>query len=94
MFEESFESLSKYKAADWFYDDNIEYKTPAHIIEMLINVVSLGECLLLNILQLSNGTLDDEIYWRNIDKTILEVNVPENELKMFSYPYVLKVTIK
>jgi alpha-L-fucosidase len=44
----------------WFYDDRAEYKTPGHVIELLIDVVAKNGNLLLNIPQLPDGTIDEE----------------------------------
>ncbi len=44
----------------WFYDDRAEYKTPGHVIEMLIDIVAKNGNLLLNIPQLPDGTIDEE----------------------------------
>lgn len=45
---------------DWFYDVRAVYKTPAHIIETLVDIISKNGTLLLNIVQRPDGTLDDE----------------------------------
>jgi alpha-L-fucosidase len=45
---------------NWFYDAKQVYKKPGHIIEMLIDIVSKNGCMLLNILQRPDGSLDDE----------------------------------
>jgi len=44
----------------WFYDVRQVYKTPAHVIEMLVDIVSKNGNLLLNLPQRPDGTLDDE----------------------------------
>jgi alpha-L-fucosidase len=44
----------------WFYDDRAEYKTPGHVIELLIDIVAKNGNLLLNIPQLPDGTIDEE----------------------------------
>ncbi|GAB2886535.1 alpha-L-fucosidase [Streptomyces mayteni] len=44
----------------WFYDVRAVYKTPAHVIEMLVDIVAKNGNLLLNIPQLPDGTLDEE----------------------------------
>ncbi|GHU01610.1 alpha-L-fucosidase [Spirochaetia bacterium] len=44
----------------WFYNALKEYKKPNHVIEMFIDIVSKNGTLLLNILQLPDGTLDEE----------------------------------
>ena len=45
---------------DWFYDVGHAYKSPAHVIEMFVDIVSKNGCLLLNFSQKPDGTLDDE----------------------------------
>jgi alpha-L-fucosidase len=44
----------------WFYDDRAEYKTPGHVIELLIDIVAKNGNLLLNIPQLPDGSIDEE----------------------------------
>ncbi len=44
---------------DWFYKDNIEYKSPRLIIQMLADIVSKNGNLLLNFPLLPDGTLDE-----------------------------------
>ena len=44
----------------WFYDAKAAYKKPREIIDILIDVVSKNGCLLLNILQKPDGSIDDE----------------------------------
>jgi alpha-L-fucosidase len=45
---------------NWFYDVRQPFKQPAHVIEMLIDIVAKNGCMLLNILQRPDGTIDDE----------------------------------
>jgi alpha-L-fucosidase len=45
---------------NWFYDVRQVFKRPAHIIEMLIDIVSKNGAMLLNILQRPDGTIDEE----------------------------------
>lgn len=45
---------------NWFYDVHQPYKHPDQIIEMLIDIVSKNGCMLLNILQRPDGTIDEE----------------------------------
>ncbi len=45
---------------NWFYDVHQEYKSPKHIIEMLVDIISKNGTMLLNILQRPDGSLDDE----------------------------------
>jgi alpha-L-fucosidase len=44
----------------WFYDDNKQYKSPGHVIDMFVDIVSKNGTLLLNILQLPDGSIDEE----------------------------------
>ncbi len=44
----------------WFYHDRAVYKTPAHVIELLVDIVAKNGNLLLNVPQLPDGTLDAE----------------------------------
>jgi alpha-L-fucosidase len=44
----------------WFYDVRAVYKTPRHVAEILVDVVSKNGNLLLNIPQKPDGSLDDE----------------------------------
>lgn len=44
----------------WFYDAKAKYKTPREIIDMLVDIVSKNGCLLLNILQRPDGSIDEE----------------------------------
>jgi alpha-L-fucosidase len=44
----------------WFYDDRAEYKTPGHVIELLIDIVAKNGNLLLNVPQLPDGSIDEE----------------------------------
>ena len=43
----------------WFYDSREAYKTPEHVIEMFVDIVSKNGCLLLNFTQRPDGTLDE-----------------------------------
>ncbi|HJQ29037.1 MAG TPA: alpha-L-fucosidase [Rubrobacter sp.] len=45
---------------DWFYNVRDVYKTPRHVLEMLVDIVSKNGNLLLNVPQRPDGTLDDE----------------------------------
>jgi len=45
---------------NWFYDVRQDYKTPAHIIEMLVDIISKNGVMLLNILQRPDGSIDRE----------------------------------
>lgn len=45
---------------NWFYDVRQVYKTPAHVVEMLVDIVSKNGNMLLNVLQKPDGTIDDE----------------------------------
>lgn len=44
----------------WFYNVRTKYKTPAHVIEMFVDIISKNGNLLLNIIQRPDGALDDE----------------------------------
>jgi alpha-L-fucosidase len=48
---------------DWFYNVKDVYKTPAHVLQSLVDIVSKNGNLLLNIPQKPDGTLDDECTW-------------------------------
>ena len=45
---------------NWFYHADFPYKKPSHIIEMLVDIVSKNGCLMLNIPQKPDGTIDEE----------------------------------
>ena len=45
---------------NWFYDVKQVFKKPSHIIEMLVDIVSKNGCMLLNVMQKPDGTIDDE----------------------------------
>jgi len=45
---------------NWFYDARQPFKKPGHIIEMLVDIISKNGTMLLNILQLPDGSIDDE----------------------------------
>ena len=45
---------------NWFYDVHSPYKSPEQIIEMLVDIISKNGCMLLNILQRPDGTIDDD----------------------------------
>ena len=45
---------------NWFYDVRAPYKQPDQIIEMLVDIISKNGCMLLNILQRPDGTIDDD----------------------------------
>ncbi|MBN2449541.1 MAG: alpha-L-fucosidase [Lentisphaeria bacterium] len=45
---------------NWFYDVRQTFKKPAHVIEMLIDIAAKNGCMLLNILQKPDGSIDDE----------------------------------
>ena len=47
----------------WFYDSRLIYKTPAHVIEMLVDIISKRGNLLLNLPQRPEGTLDEQCLW-------------------------------
>ncbi|MGI6315744.1 MAG: alpha-L-fucosidase [Christensenellales bacterium] len=45
---------------NWFYDVRQKFKRPGHILEMLIDIIAKNGCMLLNVLQKPDGTIDDE----------------------------------
>lgn len=45
---------------NWFYDVHHPYKRPEQIIEMLADIISKNGCMLLNILQRPDGTIDED----------------------------------
>jgi alpha-L-fucosidase len=45
---------------NWFYDAKQAFKKPAHIIEILVDIISKNGTMLLNILQKPDGSIDDE----------------------------------
>ena len=45
---------------NWFYDVHHPYKSPEQIIEMLVDIISKNGCMLLNVLQRPDGTIDDD----------------------------------
>ena len=48
---------------NWFYDVHNPYKSPAQIVEMLADIISKNGCMLLNVLQRPDGTIDDDAEW-------------------------------
>ncbi len=48
---------------NWFYDVRQPFKTPGHIIDILIDIVAKNGCMLLNVLQRPDGTIDEETVW-------------------------------
>lgn len=47
----------------WFYDRKAKYKTPRHILDILVDTISKNGTLLVNILQRPDGTIDAEAEW-------------------------------
>lgn len=45
---------------NWFYDVHSPYKQPDQIVEMLCDIISKNGCMLLNVLQRPDGTIDDD----------------------------------
>jgi alpha-L-fucosidase len=45
---------------NWFYDVRQKFKKPGHVIEMLADIISKNGCMLLNILQKPDGSIDEE----------------------------------
>lgn len=52
---------------DWFYNVRDVYKTPSHVIEMLVDIVAKNGNLLLDIPQRPDGTVDDECRYLLVD---------------------------
>ncbi|MCL2421903.1 MAG: alpha-L-fucosidase [Defluviitaleaceae bacterium] len=48
---------------NWFYDVRQAFKQPGHVIEMLVDIISKNGTMLLNILQLPDGSIDDETHY-------------------------------
>jgi len=48
--------------ADWFYNVNWGYRKPDWVIHTLVDVVSKNGNLLLNVVQMPDGSLDPEVY--------------------------------
>jgi len=48
---------------NWFYDVHNPYKSPAQVIEMLVDIIAKNGCMLLNILQRPDGTIDEDADW-------------------------------
>jgi len=46
--------------ADWFYDAKYPYKSPVYFIETLVDIISKNGCLLMNVPQLPDGSIDVE----------------------------------
>lgn len=47
----------------WFYDRKAKYKTPHHILDILVDTISKNGTMLVNILQRPDGTIDAEAEW-------------------------------
>ena len=47
----------------WFYDTKAHYKTPRHIIDILVDTISKNGTFLLNILQKPDGSIDEQADW-------------------------------
>ena len=45
---------------NWFYDVHSPYKQPDQIVEMLADIISKNGCMLLNVLQRPDGTIDED----------------------------------
>lgn len=45
---------------NWFYDVHEPYKHSEQIVEMLVDIVAKNGCMLLNVLQRPDGTIDEE----------------------------------
>lgn len=48
---------------NWFYDVRQKFKRPAHIVEMLVDIISKNGTMLLNVLQRPDGSIDEETVW-------------------------------
>ena len=48
---------------EWFYNARIKYKTPRHVIDILVDTIAKNGTMLLNILQKPDGTVDTETMW-------------------------------
>lgn len=48
---------------EWFYNARIKYKTPRHVIDILIDTIAKNGTMLLNILQKPDGTIDEQTEW-------------------------------
>lgn len=48
---------------EWFYKKQIKYKTPRHILDILVDTISKNGTMLLNIPQRPDGTIDEEEEW-------------------------------
>jgi alpha-L-fucosidase len=59
---------------NWFYDAKQQFKRPGHIIEILVDIVSKNGTMLLNILQLPDGSLDDETVY-NLNELSSWINI-------------------
>lgn len=47
----------------WFYDEGCSYKPVNQLIEMLVDIVSKNGCMMLNVSQRPDGTIDEEARW-------------------------------
>jgi len=45
---------------NWYYDVKQTFKRPNHIIEMLVDIISKNGHMILNVLQLPDGSIDEE----------------------------------
>ena len=48
---------------DWFYNARTKYKTPRHVLDILIDSIAKNGTMLLNIPQRPDGTIDDQAMW-------------------------------
>lgn len=48
---------------EWFYNARIKYKTPRHVLDILVDTIAKNGTMLLNILQKPDGTLDEYTWW-------------------------------
>ena len=48
---------------NWFYDERQPFKQPGHIIDMLVDIISKNGSMLLNIIQLPDGSINEEAHF-------------------------------
>ena len=55
--------MSETCIGEWFYKKTMKYKTPHHILDILIDTIAKNGTMLLNIVQRPDGTIDEEAEW-------------------------------
>ncbi|MCI8307045.1 MAG: alpha-L-fucosidase [Lachnospiraceae bacterium] len=55
--------MSETCIGEWFYKKTMKYKTPRHILDILIDTIAKNGTMLLNIVQRPDGTIDEEAEW-------------------------------